>query len=146
MQNSDGGWGWFSGYGESSYPHTTAVVVHGLLVARENGATIPDGVLNSGINWLASYERGEVAALQLFAERKALRDAGKKVKETKKREKSSPDTTDAFVRLVLGEAKRDSKKMIDFLYQDRVDLPIYAKSLLGLELHRLADQNAATKS
>ncbi|NJM37667.1 MAG: hypothetical protein HC845_07315 [Akkermansiaceae bacterium] len=30
--------------------------------------------------------------------------------------------------------------MLDFLYQDRVDLPIYAKSLLGLELHRLADQ------
>ena len=30
MQNSDGGWGWFSEYGERSYPHTTAVVVHGL--------------------------------------------------------------------------------------------------------------------
>ena len=41
MQNSDGGWGWFSGYGEVSYPHTTAVVVHGLLVAKANGATIP---------------------------------------------------------------------------------------------------------
>ncbi|MFM7739367.1 MAG: alpha-2-macroglobulin family protein, partial [Planctomycetota bacterium] len=27
MQCSDGGWGWFSGYGEHSWPHTTAVVV-----------------------------------------------------------------------------------------------------------------------
>ncbi|HEV3261788.1 MAG TPA: MG2 domain-containing protein, partial [Gemmataceae bacterium] len=30
MQLHDGGWGWFSGYGEHSYAHTTAVVVHGL--------------------------------------------------------------------------------------------------------------------
>jgi hypothetical protein len=27
MQMSDGGWGWFSGRGEQSWPHTTAVVV-----------------------------------------------------------------------------------------------------------------------
>ncbi|MGD2270830.1 MAG: MG2 domain-containing protein, partial [Desulfobacterales bacterium] len=36
MQLTDGGWGWFSGYGEQSYPHTTAYVVHGLQLAREN--------------------------------------------------------------------------------------------------------------
>ncbi len=30
MQLADGGWGWFSGCGEQSWPHTTAVVVHGL--------------------------------------------------------------------------------------------------------------------
>src|SRR5688500_866142 len=36
MQCSDGGWGWFSGNGEHSWPHTTAVVVHGLQIAREN--------------------------------------------------------------------------------------------------------------
>ena len=24
MQLGDGGWGWFSGYGETSQPHTTA--------------------------------------------------------------------------------------------------------------------------
>ena len=34
MQCSDGGWGWFSGYGEHSWPHTTAVVVHGLQIAK----------------------------------------------------------------------------------------------------------------
>ncbi|MBO7533226.1 MAG: hypothetical protein J6T46_04505, partial [Victivallales bacterium] len=27
MQCSDGGWGWFSGWGERSWPHTTAIVV-----------------------------------------------------------------------------------------------------------------------
>ena len=31
---ADGGWGWFSGYGEHSWPHTTAVVVHGLQIAK----------------------------------------------------------------------------------------------------------------
>ena len=30
MQLSDGGWGWFSGWGEHSTPHTTALVIHGL--------------------------------------------------------------------------------------------------------------------
>ena len=34
MQCSDGGWGWFSGWGEHSWPHTTAFVVHGLQIAR----------------------------------------------------------------------------------------------------------------
>ncbi len=139
MQNSDGGWGWFSGYGESSYPHTTAVVVHGLLVAKENGAKIPDGVLNSGIGWLVSHERKEVAALQFHVEREALRKAGKKLKESGRYEKSRSDAVDAFIRLVLGEAKRDAPNMLDFLYRDRIDLPIYAKSLLGLELHRKKD-------
>ncbi|RYD33579.1 MAG: alpha-2-macroglobulin, partial [Verrucomicrobiaceae bacterium] len=73
MQNSDGGWGWFSGYGEFSYPHTTAVVVHGLIVARENGAEVPGEMLESGIGWLIAHERKEVAALQLHVEREALR-------------------------------------------------------------------------
>ncbi|MCU0753450.1 MAG: hypothetical protein MUC40_10615 [Akkermansiaceae bacterium] len=74
MQNSDGGWGWFSGHGEYSYPHTTAVVVHGLLVAKANGANIPDRMLDSGIAWLMSYEKKQIAALQLHVERQALRD------------------------------------------------------------------------
>ncbi len=34
MQCADGGWGWFSGFGEMSYPHTTALVVHGLQSPR----------------------------------------------------------------------------------------------------------------
>ena len=34
MQCSDGGWGWFSGWGEHSWPHTTALVVQGLKAAE----------------------------------------------------------------------------------------------------------------
>ncbi len=140
MQNSDGGWGWFSGYGESSWPHTTAVVVHGLLAAKANGAKIPERMLNSGIGWLMAHERKQVAALQLHVERDALRKEGKKIKDDNRYEKSSCDAMDAFVRVVLGEAKRDSEPMLAFLYRDRVGLPVYAKCLLGLEEHRAGDE------
>lgn len=140
MQNSDGGWGWFSGYGETSYPHTTAVVVHGLLVAKANGAKIPHVMLDSGVKWLMTYERKQTAALQLHVEREALRKEGKKVKDDDKYEKSYCDVMDAFVRLVLGEAQHDSESMLGFLYRDRVGLPVYAKCLLGLEEHRKGDE------
>ena len=73
MQNADGGWGWFFGYRESSWPHTTAVVVHGLLVAKQAGTAIPDAMLDRGIAWLMAYEKKQVAALQLHVEREALR-------------------------------------------------------------------------
>ena len=141
MQNSDGGWGWFSGYRESSYPHTTAVVVHGLIVAKANGAKIPEPMLASGIAWLMSYEKKQVAALQLHVEREALRKEKKKIKDDNRYEKWNCDATDAFVRMILGEAKRDSEPMLAFLYRDRIDLPAYAKCLLGLELHRKRDES-----
>ncbi len=52
MQLSDGGWGWFSGCGEQSTPHTTAVVVHGLQVAQQNDVALVPGVLDRGVEWL----------------------------------------------------------------------------------------------
>ena len=48
MQLSDGGWGWFSGFGEHSSPHTTALVVHGLQVARHNDVALVPGMLGTG--------------------------------------------------------------------------------------------------
>jgi uncharacterized protein YfaS (alpha-2-macroglobulin family) len=138
MQNSDGGWGWFSGYGESSWPHTTAVVVHGLLVAKENGALVPDPMLNSGLAWLAAWERKQIDMLQQWVENEALRKEGKKT--VRKPEKSHADATDAFVRLVLGEAGRDSEPMLAFLHRDRLQLPVYAMCLVGLEHHRKGDE------
>jgi len=140
MQNSDGGWGWFSGYGETSYPHTTAVVVHGLSVANQSGARIPEEMLTRGLAWLTSYERKQIAGLQRHVERDALRQEGKKLKPSNKYEKSTSDPMDAFVRLVLGEAKRDSAPMLAFLHRGRIALPVYAKCLLALEQHRKGDE------
>src|SRR5262249_27145125 len=55
MQISDGGWGWFSGWGERSWPHTTATVVHGLQLAKQNGVQLPAGMLERGVAWLQTY-------------------------------------------------------------------------------------------
>ena len=46
---SDGGWGWFSGFGERSYPHTTAIVVHGLQTAKANDVALVPGMLEKGV-------------------------------------------------------------------------------------------------
>ena len=136
MQNSDGGWGWFSGYGEHSYSHTTAVVVHGLLTAKASGAEVPEGMLKQGLDWLGASEKKEAAALRRYADRMAAEKAGKKVKPSKLYEKASADSLDAFVRMVLGESGRNGDAMVDFLVRDNLTLPIYARCLLGLELHR----------
>ncbi len=61
MQLSDGGWGWFSGYGEFAFAHTTALVVHGLQVALGNDLKLPDGMLERGVTWLSNYQANQVA-------------------------------------------------------------------------------------
>ncbi len=57
MQLSDGGWGWFSGSGEYSWPHTTAVVVHGLQIAAQNDVAIVPDVTARGVAWLQAHQR-----------------------------------------------------------------------------------------
>ena len=52
MQISDGGWGWFSGWRERSQPHTTAYVLHGLLLAQESGLEVRQDIINRGVDWL----------------------------------------------------------------------------------------------
>jgi hypothetical protein len=140
MQNADGAWSWFPGYREFSDPHATAVIVHGLVLARENGVAVPDGMLKSGIAWLAAYERIQMNALQWHVERRALAAAGKTPKGSTQQMKAKTDALDALVRRVLGEGGLDSEPMLSFLHRDRVELPVYAKCLLGLEHHRRGDR------
>ncbi|MGB0775885.1 MAG: alpha-2-macroglobulin family protein, partial [Akkermansiaceae bacterium] len=122
MQLTDGGWGWFSGWGERSYPHTTAVVVHGLLIARNNGAKIPENMIKRGVDWLKKYEARETEKIRMWKKRE---------------QKTKPHATamDAFVRLVLAEAKSGNKEMLDFLFRDKTHLAVYAKALTGMALH-----------
>src|SRR5208283_4704775 len=63
MQLFDGGWGWFSGYGERSFPHTTATVVHGLQIAKQNGVVLPPAMLDRGLDWLKNYQADQVTRL-----------------------------------------------------------------------------------
>ena len=126
MQNRDGGWGWFNAYGERSYPHTTAVVVHGLTVAKANGAGVPDDILQRGVAWLKKHESGQAEMIRMW-------------KKRKKRTKQRADAVDALVRRVLGESAVNHEEMLGFLFRDKVELPVYGKCLLGLELHRTGD-------
>jgi uncharacterized protein YfaS (alpha-2-macroglobulin family) len=123
MQCSDGGWGWFSGWGEQSYPHTTAVVVHGLQLARDNDVALLPGVLERGIAWLKNYQQEQV---------RLLKNAAAKVQPYK----TKADNLDALVYMVLADADVVDADMREFLYRDRVELSVYAKAMYGLALHR----------
>ncbi len=128
MQCSDGGWGWFSGWGEYSWPHTTALVVRGLLVARENDVAVPDSMLSRGIAWLEAYQAKQV--------RRILNGR----KDPKVRPwKSHPDNLDALVFTVLAHAGKVNKEMLSFLYEDRNFLSVYAKAMLGYACHEIGE-------
>ncbi|HUF61209.1 MAG TPA: MG2 domain-containing protein [Verrucomicrobiales bacterium] len=123
MQNADGGWGWFSGAGEQSWPHTTATVVHGLILARENDVAIVPGTIERGIAWLQKHQEGETTKL---ANAVAQKDPWKK----------SADDLDALVFSVLAEAEKFDADMASYLYRDRNGLAVYGKALVGLAFDR----------
>jgi uncharacterized protein YfaS (alpha-2-macroglobulin family) len=124
MQCSDGGWGWFSGWGEHSYPHTTAVVVHGLQLAKANGVVIPPGAIERGIDWLKMYQAGEI---------QKIKNAPGKVLPWK----DHADNVDALVYMVLVDNNIANDEMRSFLYRDRTELAVYGKAMFGLALHKL---------
>ncbi|NQT93527.1 MAG: alpha-2-macroglobulin, partial [Lentisphaerae bacterium] len=123
MQLSDGGWGWFSGWGERSYPHTTAHVVHGFQVAEANGMALVPGVLEKGVGWLKKYQAKQV---------RLLRNAEK----DKDPRKTNADNLDAFVYMVLADAGIEDDDMRRYLYRDRVAIAHYGKAMFALALHK----------
>lgn len=127
MQCADGGWGWFSGFGEHSWPHTTAVVVHGLQIARENDQALVPGVLERGVDWLKGYQSRELTK---------LKNAPGKIEPWK----SSADDIDAMVYMILVDAGADNVEMRDFIYRDRNKIAVYSKAMFGLALHKMKDQ------
>lgn len=127
QQCSDGGWGWFSGWGEHSYPHTTAVVVHGLQVAHQNDVALVPGVLERGIDWLKNYQARQI---------QLLKNAPGKVNPYKER----ADNLDSLVFMILTDADVVDTEMRDFLYRDRVQLAAYAKATFGLALQKQAQE------
>ena len=135
MQNSDGGWGWFSGWGEVSYPHTTGVVLHGFQQAKKSGVDIPIDMINSGLKWLKSYQKRQIIKLNNYEDSKS------------KNKKQYADNIDAFVFMVIFDLEQefkiksltsDSTTMLNYLYRDRNNLSIYAKAMFGLSLHKMS--------
>ncbi len=134
MQLTDGGWGWFSGFGEHSSAHLTAQVVHGLTVAQQNDVPILPDVIQKGIEWLKGYQANELTKLR----------EGDKHRENPKYDgraeyKMQADNMDAFVAMVLSEHDAHDPAMTDYLYRDRDDLTVYGLSLTGLVLHKQQD-------
>jgi uncharacterized protein YfaS (alpha-2-macroglobulin family) len=152
MQLSDGGWGWFSGWGEHSTAHMTATVVRGLVIAKQNDVAIVPGVIERGVEWLQRHQREQLAMLDNWD-----REAEKRRVESKDA-KPHADNLDALVYLVLTEAQRAGaspppapqetdnapeaktptethRRMRDYLYQDRTQLAVYSLATFGLALH-----------
>jgi uncharacterized protein YfaS (alpha-2-macroglobulin family) len=128
MQCSDGGWGWFSGYGERSSGHLTALVLHGLYLAQSCGVEVSDDVLRRGRTWLQRYQDGQIVLLK----NAALPDK-KNINW-----KDHADETDAFVFMVLAE-KYDggaidapTADMLEFLQRDRGKLSLYGVGMVGI--------------
>jgi uncharacterized protein YfaS (alpha-2-macroglobulin family) len=129
MQLSDGGWGWFSGWGEHSTAHMTATVVHGLTVAKQNDVAIVPGVVERGVEWLKRYQDEQLRWLA------NVDDAGNVIDKNKP-SKFSADNIDALVYMVLVDAGVTSNDMRDRLYKDRTKLAVYGLSMYGLALHQ----------
>jgi uncharacterized protein YfaS (alpha-2-macroglobulin family) len=127
MQLSDGGWGWFSGYGEYASPHTTALVVHGLQIARTNDVALPEGMLEKGVAWLAAYQEKQTRLLE------------NKPSEIKPF-KNFADDIDSLVFMVLCDSGVRNDRMTGFLDRDRTHLSVYAKTVLGLGLERIGEK------
>ena len=137
MQCSDGGWGWFSGWGEHSSPHTTALVVHGLQVAQANDVALVPGVLQRGVEWLKRYQDKQV---------ELLKNAAIKDKPDGLRWKSYADNIDAFVYMVLVDADVKNADMLDFLYRDRTHLAVYGMAMYGIALEKQSRDNLPSPS
>lgn len=130
MQNTDGGWGWFSGYGERSSAHLTALVVHGLQLSKQNDVAVDSGVLKRGREWLRRYQKEQIELLNNVL----LSDEEKKEKRTK----LQADEIDAFVLMVLAEnaesqsMDEETTMILNYLQRDRGKLSLYGVAMAGI--------------
>ena len=127
MQLSDGGWGWFSGFGEHSSAHTTALVVHGLQVARYNDVALVPGMLERGVEWLRRYQDEQL---------QWLKNAAIEKKPDGLRWKEHADEQDTFDYMVLVAAGVKNAEMREFLYRDRTKIAVYGLAMYGIALQQ----------
>jgi len=135
MQLSDGGWGWFSGWGEHSSPHTTATVVHGLQIAKANGVKVDDQMLKRGVDWLDKYQKEQISktCMHEYPEGESCK------KEHPIGTRIYADNLDALVYMILVDAGISSDDMKFLLYRDRTKLSVYAKAMFGMALQKQKD-------
>ncbi len=131
MQLADGGWGWFSGYGERSSAHLTALVVHGLQVAHANDVPVLPDVIARGVTWLKTHQTEELNKLREGDRRRKENDP-----DTKRRKpyRMQANNLDAFVAWVLSGHEANDTTMTEYLFRDRLKLSVYGLCLTGLVL------------
>lgn len=123
MQNHDGGWDWFAG-SDQSYAHTTAVVMHGLTLAKNKGVPVDDRVFDAGLRWLRVYQEQRLAQLRSTA----TDTAGQQ-----------PGHDDALVAYILAENAQVNTEYLESLYQYSPALSHYGKVLLASAFHFKGD-------
>ena len=121
MVNSDGGWGWFGGYREHSFPDTTAYVVDALLDVSAYGNKTVDSQMNRGVAWLQAHAEERLVEI---------------------RKHKGVSNTDALVARVLAKAGKPNKELNGFLYELRSQLAPYGLSMLGLALEPKSEERA----
>jgi hypothetical protein len=149
MQCSDGGWGWFSGWGERSSAHLTALVLRGLLIAMENDVAVDGMVLRRGLDWLLRYQKEELRKLK-----NGELSEEERQKLSRNDWKTAADELDAFVYMVIVEfgahlKDNDENRFIEtdetiamknYLWRDRGKLSLYGVSMFGIALASSMDR------
>ena len=102
--------------------------MHGLQIARDNGATLKPDMLERGVAWLQTYQAQQLRELRNFATRSIPY-------------KEHADNLDALVYMVLADAGTTNAEMRDDLFGDRTHLAVYAKAMFGLALQKQKDES-----
>ncbi|MBC8161607.1 MAG: alpha-2-macroglobulin, partial [Roseiflexaceae bacterium] len=123
IQNGDGGWGWWQG--STSNPHVSAYTVLGLSQAKEQGYTLPDGLLERGQDFLA----GTLVATNSANARANM--------------SASDANQQAFVLFALAESGRADATRLGELFEAREKLATDARAFLLMALQRGASADAS---
>ena len=114
MQRSDGGWGWWGGDRSSVY--TTAYVLWGLHEAIDADVAVPQQMTQRGRSAMRNLIYGH---LRHYKQHEWVSD------------------TDAFFAYVMSLYGEQNKELTQHLFDRRIKLSVYGKSLLAMALHRL---------
>ncbi|QDT16265.1 alpha-2-macroglobulin family protein [Alienimonas californiensis] len=136
----DGGFGWFPG-ARSSDVYMTTLVTHGLWLASQRGADVPQDLIAGGQRILAQHQAREVAELKRGELPEKQREGANY--------KLVADSLDAQIFRVLSDLGADPDDathaaMAGYLFRDRLKLPIKAQALLGLAFAALQDGRLET--
>ncbi|MCK4983623.1 MAG: hypothetical protein KAS17_11905, partial [Victivallaceae bacterium] len=116
MQNSDGGWGWFSGFYERSGVYTTDRTVRALLFVKD----VDKKMLSRGVAWLKIWQERRIKLI--------------------KEKKYAISNIDALVFDTLVKAGMKSEFMLEKLFTDRSNLSINGLTIFATACQRLKDK------